>query len=177
MTKWLLGLGVALCLVCTVATAQTGAVSEFRMYVTGATQGKFTGESTDTLQKRGMIKIPSVDHEIVVPRDPASGLPTGKRQHKPLTITKEWGASTPQFFKAMVAGEVLTEVMIELWQQGVHIATTKLTGARVAHVSAGWKVEEGTRSVGPRQTVSFTYQKIEWTYVPGNVTATDDWRQ
>ncbi len=166
MRKWLFGIGITLSLVCTSATAQTGAVSEYRMYVTGATQGKFTGESADSLQKKGMIKIPSVDHEIVSPRDPASGLPTGKRQHKPITISKEWGASTPQFYKAMVAGEVLTEVIIELWQQGVHVATTKLTGARVVNVA-----------VGPRQTVSFTYQKIEWMYVPGNVTATDDWRQ
>ena len=30
------------------------------------------------------------------PRDSGSGLATGKRQHKPLAIIKEWGATTPQ---------------------------------------------------------------------------------
>jgi len=35
------------------------------------------------------------DQEIVSPRDAASGLPTGKRMHKPFTITKELDKSTP----------------------------------------------------------------------------------
>jgi hypothetical protein len=33
---------------------------------------------------------------IVSPRDAASGLPTGKRMHKPMTIVKEWGAASPK---------------------------------------------------------------------------------
>ena len=33
---------------------------------------------------------------IVSPRDAASGLPTGKRMHKPMTIIKEWGAASPK---------------------------------------------------------------------------------
>ena len=33
---------------------------------------------------------------IVAPRDAASGLPTGKRMHKPMTIVKEWGAASPK---------------------------------------------------------------------------------
>jgi hypothetical protein len=32
--------------------------------------------------------------EIVSSRDPASGLPTGKRMHKPFTITAEVGIET-----------------------------------------------------------------------------------
>lgn len=35
------------------------------------------------------------DQEIVSPRDAASGLPTGKRQHKPFFITKELDKSSP----------------------------------------------------------------------------------
>lgn len=34
--------------------------------------------------------------DVVSPRDAASGLPTGKRQHKPVRITKEWDAATPK---------------------------------------------------------------------------------
>jgi type VI secretion system (T6SS) effector Hcp len=32
---------------------------------------------------------------VVSPRDPASGLPTGKRMHKPFVITKEIDKSSP----------------------------------------------------------------------------------
>ena len=35
-------------------------------------------------------------HEVKSPRDSASGLATGKRMHKPITIVKEWGPATPQ---------------------------------------------------------------------------------
>lgn len=39
--------------------------------------------------------IISFDQEIVSPRDMASGLPTGKRMHKPFVITKELDKSSP----------------------------------------------------------------------------------
>jgi len=32
-------------------------------------------------------QVTPATHEIVSPRDPASGLPTGKRMHKPFTFT------------------------------------------------------------------------------------------
>lgn len=35
-------------------------------------------------------------YQIVSPRDAASGQASGKRMHKPVTITKEWGAASPQ---------------------------------------------------------------------------------
>ncbi len=41
----------------------------------------------------------SFDQEIVSPRDAASGLPTGKRQHKPFVITKELDKSTPMMLR------------------------------------------------------------------------------
>jgi hypothetical protein len=42
--------------------------------------------------------MPSAAHfhfEVKSPRDSASGQASGKRMHKPITITKEWGPSTP----------------------------------------------------------------------------------
>lgn len=33
---------------------------------------------------------------VVMPRDSGSGMATGKRQHKPVTFVKEWGAASPQ---------------------------------------------------------------------------------
>jgi hypothetical protein len=38
----------------------------------------------------------SFTYEVKSPRDVATGQASGKRTHKPLTITKEWGPSTPQ---------------------------------------------------------------------------------
>ena len=41
---------------------------------------------------------------IVSPRDAASGLPTGKRQHKPFVITKEYDKSSPLLAKSSSGG-------------------------------------------------------------------------
>ena len=52
----------------------------------------------------------SFDQEIVSPRDAASGLPTGKRMHKPFVITKELDKSSPSMVREsptkMSAGKV-----------------------------------------------------------------------
>lgn len=44
------------------------------------------------------------EQEIVSPRDAASGLPTGKRQHKPFVITKELDKSSPVLAKGTSGG-------------------------------------------------------------------------
>ena len=36
---------------------------------------------------------------VIAPRDSATGMATGKRQHAPVTIVKEWGAASPQLSK------------------------------------------------------------------------------
>lgn len=46
----------------------------------------------------------SFEQEIVSPRDPASGLPTGKRMHKPFVITKELDKSSPMLAKGTSGG-------------------------------------------------------------------------
>ena len=48
--------------------------------------------------------IISFEQEIVSPRDAASGLPTGKRMHKPFTITKEYDKSSPMLAKGASSG-------------------------------------------------------------------------
>jgi len=54
-------------------------------------KGSKIGENTPAPAARG-IDIARVDGEIINPAAPAaSGLPTGKRQHKPMTMTMELG--------------------------------------------------------------------------------------
>ena len=127
--------------------------------VTGQKQGPFQGSNGTT------IPINAVGHEIVSPRDAASGLPTGKRQHKPFVITKVIDRSTPLFLNALVQNENLTQVLIGMLRNGNQVMTIKLTNASVSD-----RVQKGDY-----ETISFTYQKIEWTWVDGGVTAQDDW--
>lgn len=44
-------------------------------------------------------------HAVVTAREASSGMATGKRQHGAITITKEWGAASPQLaFTVSAAG-------------------------------------------------------------------------
>ena len=45
---------------------------------------------------------------VISPRDSASGMPTGKRQHAPVRIVKEWGAATPELQKMKPQYDVKT---------------------------------------------------------------------
>ena len=124
--------------------------------VTGQKQGQFS---------QAPIEVTAISHEIVSPRDPASGLPTGKRQHKPIVITMDWGASTPLFLNALTQNENLTSVLIGLLRDGKQVATIQLTNASVSQFDQH----------GENVTLQFTYQKITWTWVDGGITAQDDW--
>ena len=119
-------------------------------------------------QKQGafsQIALKGVSHEIVSPRDPSSGLPTGKRQHKPITIWKEMDKTTPLLLNALVSNENLTSVLIGLLRNGVQVATVKLTNASLASYVTH----------GMTETFAFTYQQITWTWVDGGISAQDDW--
>jgi type VI secretion system secreted protein Hcp len=124
--------------------------------VTGQKQGQFS---------QAPIEVTAISHEIVSPRDPASGLPTGKRQHKPIVITMDWGASTPLFLNALTQNENLTSVLIGLLRDGKQVATIQLTNASISQFDQH----------GENVTLQFTYQKITWTWVDGGITAQDDW--
>jgi type VI secretion system secreted protein Hcp len=120
-----------------------------------------------TGQKQGAFNttLTGFSHEIVSPRDPASGLPTGQRMHKPISITKQLDATTPLLLNALVNNENLTSVLLGLMRNGQQVATIKLTNANISDYVAN----------GGNETWSFTYQKITWTWVDGGITAQDDW--
>ena len=139
------------------------------MGATAANPDAVSGTAAVSGQKQGAIApfaITGITHEIVSPRDAASGLATGKRQHKPITFIKEWGPSTPRLINATVDNETLTSILIGLLRNGTQVATIKLTNAHVSNYS----------SHGLTESWSFTYQKIEWTWLDGGITAQDDWQ-
>ncbi len=141
----------------------------------GQKQGEIKGSVTQK-GREGRIAVIAVSHEIVSPRDAASGLPSGKRQHKPFVITKELDRSTPVIANALVTNENLTEMELTVFEtlaKGVlaPIYTVRLTNANIASISTRTNLEGKLV-----QDIAFTYQKIEWTWVDGGIMASDDWQ-
>ncbi|HEY3366074.1 MAG TPA: type VI secretion system tube protein TssD [Symbiobacteriaceae bacterium] len=135
------------------------------MVVDSQKQGRIKGSASD-----GSIAAMKYSHQIVSPRDPASGLPTGQRMHKPLVITKLLDRSSPQMMEVLVNNENLTKVEIRFVNAAGLYYTVKLTNANIASVDQktypdGTQVEE----------IGFTYERIEWTWADGGVTSGDDW--
>lgn len=148
---------------------------------TGNTQGKIEG-SCDIAGREGTILVYSMEHLINIPRDTHTGLPTGKRIHGALKVTKEIDKSSPKLFQGLCSGEQFSEVLLEYYRispQGAEelYYTVKLENAIIVDIKA-WFPETLVKSNEPfkhMEDISFSYEKIIWTWVPDGIEAEDSW--
>ena len=147
----------------------------------GQKQGDIKGSITQK-GREDSIAVIAVDHDIVSPRDQASGLPTGKRMHKPLVITKELDKATPLLYAVLAHNENITTWELQFWRPSATGAeeqhyTIKLTNANIAGISFHMANNKhpDLMKFAEYEQISFTYQKLEWTWVKGGITAGDDW--
>jgi type VI secretion system secreted protein Hcp len=86
----------------------------FEAYLTlkGATQGSFNGSSTKG-RHAGSIAIRDFSFGLESPVDVHSGGATGRRQHKPVVITREVDSASPLLFQALVTNEVFHDAAFE----------------------------------------------------------------
>ncbi|HML76266.1 MAG TPA: type VI secretion system tube protein TssD [Anaerohalosphaeraceae bacterium] len=136
------------------------------MSVTGQVQGAFRGSAIDD-----MIKIVGLGHQVAVPTDSITGLPSGRRQHKPLIVSKYTDRSTPQLYRALTTNENLKHVYLRFFQKDssdrmVQYYTIHLMNARINDIKTAYpNIEQ----------VSFVYQTIEWIWEDGDIITSDDW--
>ena len=152
----------------------------------GQKQGEIKGSVTQK-GRENKIMVIAVSHEIASPRDPASGLATGKRMHKPFVITKELDKSSPLLYKALCTNENITEFELQFWSPNTRGAlgagtemqnyTVKLTNANIVDIRFSMLNNKNPELVkfAEYEEVAFTYQKIDWTWVDGGITSSDDW--
>lgn len=166
------------------------AESHIRITVEGNKQGKFKAEG----EARGETAVLRYEYAITSPRDASSGKATGKAQHSPVTITKQLGISSPQFYEACVNNEELKSVLIEFYESGPSgkeyvYYTVRLTNANVSRIFQYTDVPpvpgQPPQNVD-LEDISFTFQKIEISTNDNNTvgsgkvnggktSASDDW--
>lgn len=163
---------------CIATLPATRAAEPIHVFITGETSGEIQGGNPDQ-----SIACLAFEHTVVSLRDAASGLPTGKRQHKPLTIVKPIDKTTPLLYAALCRNENLPEVVIQFYhppvagEQPTPYYTITLHDARISSVR-NWKPNTRDLSAdraGDLEEVSFGYQRITWTFNDGNVEWEDDW--
>ena len=152
----------------------------------GQKQGDMKGSVTQK-GREGKIAIIAVSHEIISPRDPASGLPTGKRMHKPFVVTKELDKSSPLLYNSLVNNENIPDWQLQFWTPQIKATTgsgnevqhytVKLTNANVASIAFRMANNKhpDLMKFAEYEEIAFTYQKIEWTWNDGGIMSADDW--
>jgi len=159
-------------------------------------QGEIKGDVTIKGHENS-IELDSISWGQASPRDPSSGLPTGKRQMKPLYIRSKYSKASPLLMNAAAANENLTKCTITCVRlgdmKGIGAAaggkgglqsylTIELTNATISEFKV---VTETTESGGEAKQISsghdlttevgFVFQKITWTWLNGGIVASDDW--
>lgn len=141
--------------------------------LTGETSGVVRGGATAS-GREDSIEVWAFTHSVVSPRDTASGLPTGKKHHKPITITKSIDVSSPILARIHTNNENIVDWSLRLWEpsssgKAIQFYTIELVNAQISSISQQVTLD------GATERVSFTYQKIIWTWEDGGITAEDDW--
>ncbi len=151
------------------------------MTMIGQSQGRIDGEATQRGRER-QHRLLAYSHEIVSPRDPASGQATGKRQHQPFRIVKLINEGSPKLLTAMKNNEALTEVVVDIWTPSVTGVETKLLtytlkNARIVSLRP-WmpnKSDTSAQPYPPAEEIAFVYESIRLTFHNGGIESTDDW--
>ena len=161
--------------------------SSFDVTIEGTKQGKFKGEAGKGDKIAGL----AFHYDVKSPRDMASGMPSGKRQHSAITFTKAVDSSSPQIFQALVGNELLKSVTFDFRSVNANgeefvfyqITLSNATISELEQYSgtgAGAAVAAKHTSAGDApvlEDVSVTFQRIEMQSQVGKTMAADDWRR
>ena len=144
--------------------------------------GDFKGEAT-RVAGPDYIAVLGFDYAVTSPRDQATGQPSGKVQHQPVTITKAMDSASPQIYDAAINNVVLKKVTIEfittsLDGKELPYFTIMLTNATVMqvheHLDQGGAAAAGGSAVPaePLEDVSFDFAQIGITSNVSQISAT-----
>lgn len=155
----------------------------FHMELTGKTQGNISEGCSDMKGRENTILCQALNHEVYIPSDPQTGLPTGKRVHNPLTVTKVFDKATPKLFQALSTGERMSNVTLKYYRinpsgNEEHYFTIKLEDAIIVSIKP-WvpnALDQSRERFTHMEDVSFTYSKIIWTWEVDGVEAQDEWK-
>src|SRR4051794_8658841 len=129
----------------------------------------------------------AASHDIATPFDAASGMPTGRRMHKPFVITKELDRASVALHQLQAANENLREWELQFWTPQMKAAagvgtevqhfTITLVGASVTEINMQMPNNKhpDLMKFETFEEVAFNYESIQWTWNDGGLTTSDTW--
>ncbi len=161
------------------------------MSIEGNSQGNitsaaFTEDSVGNIWQEGHedeVLVQAFKHNVMIPRDPQSGQPSGQRTHRPVTVTKIFDKSSPLLYNALCSGELLTNVEIKWYRTSAsgtqeHYFTIKLVDAVIVDIQGYMPncQDPANASFTHLEDVSFSYRSITWNHEVAGTSGSDDWR-
>lgn len=151
------------------------------MTMEGESTGNIEG-SCDMAGREGTMLVEAFNHEVRIPRDPQSGLSTGKRIHNALSVVKVFDKATPLIYDSLCKGEHMKNVTIKWYRinpggQEEHYFTHVLEDAIIVAVRP-WMpncLDPATESYTHMEEVMFTYKKIRWIWEIDGIESEDSW--
>ncbi len=150
------------------------------------TQDAFTEDSVGNIWQEGHedeVMVQAFKHNVMIPRDPQSGQPSGQRTHRPVTVTKIFDKSSPLLYNALCSGELLTNVEIKWYRTSAsgtqeHYFTIKLVDAVIVDIQGYMPncQDPANASFTHLEDVSFSYRSITWNHEVAGTSGSDDWR-
>lgn len=150
------------------------------------TQAAFTEDSVGNIWQEGHedeVLVQAFKHNVMIPRDPQSGQPSGQRTHRPVTVTKIFDKASPLLYNALCSGEVLTNVEIKWYRTAVsgaqeHYFTIKMEDAVIVDIQGYMPncQDPANEAFTHLEDVSFSYRKITWNHEVAGTSGSDDWR-
>ncbi|HLO80919.1 MAG TPA: type VI secretion system tube protein TssD [Chitinophagaceae bacterium] len=131
------------------------------------------------------IKLIAIKHEIISPRDITTGLSTGKRQHHPFIITKEVDKTTPILNQILVENLSISLATLIFFgtdtgsfmnpNAEAEVYRIILRNASVSRIELTLpeKADNERTSAVLIESISLSYNQIEWIWKNGGITASD----
>jgi type VI secretion system secreted protein Hcp len=171
------GLGAVLFLQAVSASAALNAY----LTIKGQKQGTLKGSSA---HEKDATTVVSFSHDITSPRDAASGLSTGKRMHKPISVTIEVNSqSSPDWHDAALKNAVLPVVTLTLLthpaagQSAKVFETVNLKNAVITKLQEGLSDAPASAAEKDRYLrLTIDYQQLNTVVVKSDgTTVNDEW--
>lgn len=136
--------------------------------------------------KNNSIALLTLDHNIVSPRDAGTGLPRGKRQHLPITFTKETDNTSPLFYGFITRNELIKTADIFFFGVGsptgfsasretllYRISLKKAWVAEIRFVGITDETAEENARFALTEKISLVYDSIVWEWTSPKMAAED----
>lgn len=140
--------------------------------------------SSEKDNRADTIDVFEIEHYLHQPIREEDGMPSGVRVHSPLRVVCQIDKATPGLHKALCTAQNLKQVRLDFYRidpksrQEQKYYNITLANARVVDIRPYMPMSFVPTNEPYRHMVqySFTYEQIEWNWMPDSVVEMDAWR-